>query len=174
MAAGEGTNDAREGNFMEESLGAGDPSAPRAGTLYGNAGDGLKAVREDYLYWTGRLTDTSFQLSLAVIAANWAVFGSVPQLLDSTWAKTSLSLVVLSLGLSLLGAKCMGELHRKRIDYAAEDLDRWETECSRALGRRDPWPFTARIERLGRWMRELKTWLPVAAGAAFLTALLVS
>ena len=63
------------------------PSPARSATLYATPGDGLKAVRDDYLYWTGRLTDSSPQLSFAVIAANWAVFGSVQALLNSPWAK---------------------------------------------------------------------------------------
>ena len=68
----------------------------------------------------------------------------------------------------------MGELHRKRVDYAAEDVERWERECAASLGRRDPWPFTQEIERHGRGMRELRTWLPLAAGALFLGGLLAS
>lgn len=148
-------------------------SASRGGALYSSSSDGLRAVREDYLYWTGRLTETSFQLSLALIAANWAVFGSVQQILGSFWAKLSLLLVVVSLGLSVVGAKWMSELHRERVDYAAENLERWEKECSAALGRRDPWPFTSKIEQVGRWMRELRLWLTVLAGVAFLVALLV-
>lgn len=152
----------------EEPIG----QVPRSGALYSNSGEGLKAVREDYHYWTGKLTESSFQLSLAVIAANWAVFGSVQRILDSCWAKSSLFLVIVNLAFSLLGAKWMGELHRERVDYAAEDLKRWEQECAAALGRRDPWPFTKKIERLGRILREVRTWLPLVAGAAFLVALL--
>lgn len=59
--------------------------------LYQNPNDALKAVREDYLYWTGKLTDTSWQLSYAIIAANWAVFGSVDKLLGNLWSKLSVS-----------------------------------------------------------------------------------
>src|SRR5947209_1299855 len=63
------------------------PSAPVnavvSGALYQSPGEALKAVREDYLYWTEKLTDTSLQLSYAVIAANWAVFGSVDKLLSN-------------------------------------------------------------------------------------------
>jgi hypothetical protein len=146
----------------------------RASALYSSAGDGAKAVREDYLYWSGRLTETSFQLSLAVIAANWAVFGSVQKLLSNTWSKVSLVLVILSFAVSVLGAKWMSELHLRQVDHAAENIQRWESECRAALGRRDPWPFTRNIERVGRVMRELKMWLTLGAGAAFLVALLAS
>lgn len=146
----------------------------RTGALYGSASEGLKSVQDDYLYWTGKLTDSSFQLSFAVIAANWAVFGSVQGILNNLWAKGSLFLVLVSLALGLLGAKLMGELHRKRVEYAEQDLQRWNEEYAAALVRRSPWPFTKAIERLGRSMRELKAWLPLAAGIAFLVALLTS
>jgi len=49
----------------------------RQARLYASASDGLKQVRDDFLYWTGRLTDSSFQLSFALIAGNWAAFGSL-------------------------------------------------------------------------------------------------
>ena len=131
----------------------------------------MKAVRDDFLYWTGKLTDSSFELSLALIGANWAAFGSVQKILTNGWARASLGLVIGSLGLTLIGAKCMGELHRRQIDYAAADPERWERECAAALGRIGPWPFTKGIERLGRGLREAKTWLPLAAGISFLIAL---
>jgi hypothetical protein len=131
----------------------------------------VKAVREDFLYWTGRLTDSSFQLSLAIIGANWAVFGSVEKILSNVYAKRSLGVVIASLALNLIGAKWMGDMHRRRIDYASKDRDRWERECSAALGRVDPWPFTKGIDRLGRFLRWTKTWLPLLAGALFLVAL---
>jgi hypothetical protein len=94
--------------------------------------------------------------------------------LNNAWARSSIFLVVASLALNVLGAKWMGELHRKRVDYAAADVDRWTRECAASLGRHDPWPFTRGIEHLGRAMRELRTWLPLAAGALFLAGLLAS
>jgi hypothetical protein len=151
-------------------------SAPLAdtsanGVLYGSPNKALEAVREDYLYWSGRLTDTSLQLSYAVIAANWAVFGSVDGILKSFWSKLSVALVIVGLGLSLAGAKWMSELHRKRIDYAA-NAPRWAGEFRDNTGKRSAWPFTSQIETLGRIFREAKTWLSLAAGLSFLVALL--
>lgn len=140
--------------------------------LYQSPADALKAVREDYLYWTGNLTDTSLQLSYAVLAANWAVFGSVNGILESFWSKLSVALVVVALGLSVWGAKWMGELHRQRIDYAEADAPRWKTEFSETAGKRDPWPFTSKIESLGRLTRNAKTWFPLGAGVSFIIALL--
>jgi hypothetical protein len=152
------------------------PNAPvavkaSAAALYDTPQAALKAVREDYLYWTGRVTDTSLQLSLAVIAANWAVFGTVDAILTSFWARLSMMLIVVGLGVSLIAASLMGTFHGRRIDYAESDGDRWNAEFEATAGRRDPWPFTHTIEMLGSWQRLMKTWLPIAAGLAFLIAL---
>ena len=89
-------------------------------------------------------------------------------------AKASIFLVLLELGISVAGAKTMGELHRKRIDYAESDSPRWTKEFINTLGQRDPWPFTREIECLGRCLREFKTWLPIAGGAAFVIGLVTS
>ena len=139
--------------------------------MYESPSEALKVVREDYLYWTGKLTDTSLQLSYAVIAANWAVFGSVDKLLSNFWSQLSMALVIFALLLSVFGAKWMGELHIKQVDHAESDLSRWEAEFRVNAGKRDPWPFTKGIENLGRVMREVKVWLPLLAGIAFLIAL---
>jgi hypothetical protein len=146
-------------------------SEGRKAALYASSSDGLKAVKEDFLYWTGKLTDSSFELSLGLIAANWAAFGSVQKILSNIWAKSSLAIVIATLVLGLVGAKIMSELHRRRINYAGQDRSRWEKECAAALGRIDPWPFTKGIDVLGRCLREIKTWLPLLAGAFFLVAL---
>jgi len=139
--------------------------------LAASAKEGTASVKDDYLYWTGKLTDSSFQLSLGLIGANWAAFGSVQKILSNPWAKSSLALVVASLGLSLAGAKWMSELHRRQVNYADEDPDRWLRECKAAQSRNDPWPYTAQIEDLGRWLREAKLWIPIIAGVLFLIAL---
>jgi hypothetical protein len=153
------------------------PNAPLAAktsttALYASPQEALKAVREDYLYWTGRVTETSVQLSLAVIGANWAVFGSIDAILTNFWARLSMMLVVVGLGVSLLAASWMGTLHGHRIDYAESDTERWKREFDETMGKRDPWPFTAAIEVIGAWQRLVKTWLPISAGIAFLIALL--
>jgi hypothetical protein len=142
-------------------------------SLYATPSAALKEVRKDYLYWTGKLTETSLQLSYAILAANWAVFGSVDGILKSRWAEGSVTLVVIGLAVSVVGAKRMGELHGKRIDYAETNPPRWDIEFNETAGKRDPWPFTRQIESLGKRMREAKTWLPVAAGIAFFIGLLV-
>jgi hypothetical protein len=66
-------------------------------SLYSTPEAALSSIRDDYLYWTGKLTESSFALSLAVIGANWAVFGSVDKVLNNIWAELSIAAVILSL-----------------------------------------------------------------------------
>jgi hypothetical protein len=80
-------------------------------------------------------------------------------------------LVVVSLAASLVGAWRMGERHLERIDYAEENPGRWSEEFTATAGKRDPWPYSLKIESLAKDMRWAKTWLPIAAGAAFLIGL---
>ena len=148
-------------------------AAPSPCRLFETAASALGAVREDFHYWTGRLSDTSLQLSYAVIAANWAVFGSVERIGSEPLAELSVACVVVSLGLNVLGAKAMSELLRARVELAERNPGRWEDEFRRTGGCADPWPYTSGIERLGRGMREMKTWLPVLAGVLFFLALLL-
>src|SRR5437867_415783 len=144
-------------------------SAPPAGDLrelltYESPGAALRAVRDDFQYWSGRITDHSFQLALAVIAANWAVFGSVEGILKSLWARWSILSVLLCLAINLVGARWMSELHRARFAYAESDQERWRKDLELTKGKVDPWPFTHGIENLGAFMRESKTWLPIIGG----------
>ena len=58
--------------------------------LYKDPNAAATAVKESYDYWTGKLTESSFALSLAVIGANWAVFGSVDRVLNNIWSELSI------------------------------------------------------------------------------------
>lgn len=145
-----------------------------AGLLYHNSCKAIEEVRKDYLYWTEKLTDSSFALSLAVIGANWAVFGAVNKIINNVYSQISIALVLFGLGISVVGARHMGELHRKRIEYAEANPKQWEKEFKETLGKKDPWPFTRRIEIEGYILRIFKTWCPVFGGILFLMALLFS
>jgi hypothetical protein len=168
-----------DANASKPAAGTTEPSDPPArltapsptGYVYETPSEALKKVIEGYHYWTEKLTDTSLQLSIAIIAANWAAFSSVNRILTSFWSKLSVGLVVVAVGFGLVGAKWMGELHRKRIDYAAANPSRWQAEFKDSAEKSDRWPFTRRIVWLGRAMRWVKTWLPLAAGLSFLIAL---
>jgi len=140
--------------------------------MYADDQAALNAVREDYLYWSGKLTDTSLQLSFAILGANWATFGSVNGIMSVLWAKLSVACVVLSLGVNVVGAAVLAELHRRQLEYAESDKSRWAKEFVDAQQRACPWPFTPAIEVLGRGCRELKAWLPVTAGLLYFAALI--
>lgn len=129
----------------ESGPGPGAPEAPIAvktttSALYATPADALKAVRDDYLYWTGRVTDTSLQLSFGVIAANWAAFGSTDSILSNFWAKSSLTAALTSLAVSLVVAAVTGTLHSQRVDYAESNLERWGAQYEATKNKRDPWP----------------------------------
>src|SRR2546429_7135017 len=115
------------------------------GTLYADAGEALKEVRKDFYYWSTKLTESSFALSLAVIAANWAVFGSLDKILNNRWSQFSIASVILALGLNLIGYKRLIDALRKQIRYAEADRPRWHTEFDESLKMRTDWPYTAKI-----------------------------
>lgn len=141
---------------------------------FSSPGDATKSLIEDFNYWSGKLTDSSFALSLALIGANWAVFGSVTSLLENLWAKLSILFVILSLALSLIGSWYMAELHRRRFEYAEADVPRWRREFNDTMGKINPWPFTSGIENAGSLLRWFRMLLPLVAGAFFLIGLLIT
>lgn len=141
--------------------------------LYGDPAEALKAVIADYQYWTGRLTETSAQMSYAVIAANWIVFGSINVILSSLWAKLSLLSVLLSLATSVIGNWLLCEGHRFQGKYGDCNPVRWETEFSQFANTKNPWPFTAVIECVASWTRHLKA-IFVLAGGIFLVIGVIS
>ena len=141
-------------------------------SLYGTPADALKAVHERYNYWTEKLTDSSFQLSLAIIASNWAAFGTVDKILSNNWAKLSLASVLLSLGINLVGTNVIGEQLRNRVLYAEGNTKRWQEEFEAAIGEQSSWPYTDNIDKVAKKLRWGKTWLPLLGGVLFLLALL--
>jgi len=139
--------------------------------LYAEPKDALAAVRNDYHYWTGKLTEASFHLSLSIIAANWAVFGNKDSVPKSSWSRVSIAAALISLGVSLIAAKKMGEMLGQRIEYAEADTERWRAEFEATSNTEDPWPYTKPINCYARFFRECKIWLPLGAGILFLLAL---
>ena len=140
---------------------------------YESSADGYKKVRDEYEYWTGKLTDTSMQLSYAVIAANWAVFGTANQVLHNRYSKWSIALVLFSLVVNLFGSWLLGELHRSRAVGAETRSVEWKLEWKRYKEHTNPlWPFTRSIIAVATVMRQIKVWFPLAGGGLFLIALL--
>jgi hypothetical protein len=135
-----------------------------SGGLYRDPPDGLKAVIDGYQYWTGRLTETSAQMSYAVIAANWIVFGSVHVILSNVWSKLSLLSVLLTLATSVIGTWLLCEGHRRQGQYGDSDPVRWEAEFKQFANIKHPWPFTRFIEHTASLTRNLKAIFALLGG----------
>jgi len=150
------------------------PQAPAAGPppaqpigLYSDAREAVKALNDGYSYWTGKLTEASFALSLAVIGANWAAFGSVGKIRGNWLSEVSIGLVMLNLAISLIGSEWLGELLRERIAYAEEDHPRWQDEFNQNVGQATPWPFTSKIDNVAKFFRYARVSLPLIGGVFF-------
>src|SRR5688572_17386289 len=120
----------------------------RSGGGYESPQAGLTAVAQWFGNWTQKLADSSLQLSYALIAANWAVFGSVDQVLRNLWSRASLFLVIAFLGVNLLATFIISELLRRQYSAAEKDPARWEDLFRRTKGRDHPWPSTSTIDGL--------------------------
>jgi hypothetical protein len=140
--------------------------------LFKSPDEALKALRDDYLYWGERVTSSSFELSIAVIAANWAAFGNWITIKSNVCAQASLVIVILGIAIGLLGARWMAELHRARIQHAEKNHLNWQLEYKQTAESNDPWPYTSKIENLGYLLRLAKAWLPLIGGAVFIFALI--
>jgi hypothetical protein len=143
-------------------------------SLYEDPGTALKDLVESYHYWGEKLTDSSFALSLAVIGANWAAFGSIDQIRGNIWSELSIASILLSLAINLIGMKWLAEAHRKQIEYAEQDAARWKTEFDDAENKSCPWPSTAKIDTLAQRLRRCRTYFPLIGGALFIVALIFS
>ncbi len=139
--------------------------------LYANPQEALKSIQDYHLYWTAKLTESSFALSLALIGANWAVFGSVDKMFDNIYAEISIALVILSLVIILGGNGWLGRLLRQRVEYAEQNTMRWQTEFNENAGKLTHWPSTRTIDWSAAVFRIAKICLPIIGGAFFLIAL---
>jgi hypothetical protein len=148
-----------------------DPINADARSLYQTPVEATKAIQERFLYWTGKLTDTSLQLCFAVIAANWAVFKTTDDILKNRRSRASIALVILGMGCNLVATFLIGKSLSERGDYAEADLSRWQNEYSQNVGKPTPWPYSEGSIRLSRIARYIKLWVPILGGATFLVAL---
>ena len=124
----------------------------------------IEKVGSEFEYWSGKLTETSLQMCYALIGANWVVYGSVGQILQSQWAKLSLLMVILTLAINVIGAWYLSESLRRRFEWAEGHSPEWEKEFQGAVGKRDPFPFTDAHETAGFWLRQVKGFLPLVGG----------
>ena len=49
---------------------------------YKDEGEALEKLQDDFVYWSSMLSSRSVEMSYALIAANWAVHGSMQNILQ--------------------------------------------------------------------------------------------
>lgn len=146
----------------------------KEGWLYETPAAALKAVHERYYYWSSKLTDSSYTLSLAVIGANWAVFGSLDKIRQNPWSQWSVATVILALGINLFGIKWLSEAHADQVSYGESHREEWRKSFEETAGVDNVWPYTPGIAVNARRLRGARTWLPLLGGSLFLIALFTS
>lgn len=134
--------------------------------LYSSPAEALKKLCTEYDYWSGKLTETSLQMCYALIAGNWIVFGSINGILSNLWAKLSLLMVFLALATNIVGAWLLSEAIRGRVKYGEASKERWAEEFKEFVGTDCPWPFTDKIDDIGRFMRGIKAVFTIASGVS--------
>ena len=135
------------------------------------AGDALKKLGQDFNDWGSILTKHSIQAAYAVIAANWAVHGNAQNIINNSYAKASLVIVFLFLGINIFASGWMIRMHFNQYLHGEESSKRWETEFKKSRSKRTFWPYTKGIEYLGRALRLVKIWAPIIAAALFIFSL---
>lgn len=133
--------------------------------LYRTASDALQAVTIGFNDWSGKLTDTSLQMGYAVIASDWLIFGSIDGILKNPWAKFSILLIIVALGVNVGGAWTLAELHRNQAEYGDKHPKEWQEMFEVSQTAPSSWPFTMKIELVALWMRRIKAGLTLIGGA---------
>lgn len=144
-----------------------DAEAPVAGRIYQSAAEGQKALQSRYEYWTAKINEHSFQVSISLIAANWAVHSS--SVSGSVLAVFSIAFALLTLLLSLGGALGMSLLHYSAFYDSVKNNSKWNERWKDAeRNQASPWPFTHGIISLGIWIAWLKVIIPCVSAILFL------
>lgn len=141
---------------------------------FSNPGEATKEIYTGFNDWSGTLASNSRQVAYALIAANWAVYGNADDILENTWARVSIAVVVVFLGINLICTGWMTRLYKLQCKYSDEDKLRWAQEYKVAEPGPSPWPYTNRIHALGGFMRILNIWAPVGAGVVFILGLILA
>ena len=135
-----------------------------------NADEVTGQLNQDFNDWCSILTTHSLQASYAIIGANWAVHGTASNILDNSFSKFSMLLIIVFLVLNIFANSWMIHLHHRRFIYAEENTNRWKVEFNQSKGKRY-WPYTKLIENLGVVHRFLKTFIPIIAALLFILSL---
>ncbi|MBS1581772.1 MAG: hypothetical protein JST66_06175, partial [Bacteroidetes bacterium] len=126
-----------------------------------------------HLEWDKRTYEASLALNVGVVAAVWAIWGSVRAIQHNGWAVAALCIVGFGLLINLVMAFFLTELHRRRGDYAASNAEEWARLAQRFEAKtdpNDPFPFTVTIQRTKNGFRAIRVVLPVLGVAALVVA----
>lgn len=135
---------------------------------YVTAAEGQRQLESEYIYWTGKITDHSFQASIALIAANWAVHsGANSSVISNGWAVASIVVALLAILTSLGGALWMARLHYDIFYEAERDKTRWQKRWEASERIESEWPYSDCIKTSGKWLARCKVWLPLSSGLLF-------
>lgn len=128
----------------------------------------IEKIDDAYNYWSGKISELSVVLSLALIAANWAVQGT-GGMSTHLLPRLSVLFALLTILFSLVLAERMAVFHDKQHEVYESDKVKWREAAENSLNSNNvnPWPFTRKIELLGFWGIKVKTYLPILSGIFF-------
>ena len=141
------------------------------GTRFEHASDATKELHEQFNDWSAAVPKYGLQVALALIAANWAIYGGRAVILSNPLSKWSIAVAVLYLGFNLAGVWWMTRQYDKRKIYADEDVGRWKREYAASVGVTTHWPYTRAIDNFGGLMRYVHTFAPLLSGLLLLVSL---
>jgi hypothetical protein len=141
--------------------------------IYESSTDVLKQINDAFDYWSGQITATSLQMCYALIGANWVIFGSVGNILQSRYAIVSLLLVLLALTFNMVSAYALAEYMRSRFGYAVSNRKRWEAEFQHEKIESTTWPYSKWTEGASIATRMIKVILPLASGICLIIGAVV-
>lgn len=139
---------------------------------FSSVGEGSKRLQDDFNAWSEMLTTRSIELSFAIIAANWAVHGNENNILNNFFAKWSILIIFVFLGVNLMFTWLLSERLFARHDYAEKNHESWKKEFENYKKEKNPiWPYTHFIEGSPKYLRHLKFLLPLLSASFFIKSL---
>ena len=141
---------------------------------FASAGDAARELHVHCSDWSVGLGKYGLQIAFALMAANWALYGSQKGILSNPLAKASMAVGFVYLALFLMLAASMFIQLRLRHRYADADKARWTQEFEAAAGKESPWPYTQAVELTGNSMHVLHFVGPLIMGYLLLLSTLLA
>lgn len=140
--------------------------------VYATPADGMRKLADCYDYWTEKVGNLSFQISIALIGANWAVFSN--NVSDNILSIISIFLALGVLVASMVYAGKLANLHHQAFYSAQRDRRKWKDAWERSESFDSQWPFNETIVQAGRTFQNLRIWLSISSGISLVAAVLCS